>query len=247
MDVRPLVGAHRPESARRPGGHTPAVPAIPVARAASPDDDTLYFEDQEPAEPGGEEAGRRGDPGLRGQPSRQPPALNVGAVFRHHAPPPPPPPVKLPEGVANPFTSAFDTLRHPKSFPRRRPASHRISRSHDAPSRGPAETSRQRPETARVQGRGQRPGTAQAGQREPHEAPPLERPATARARRLSAARTDARAAADPHEHAADAPRPPAERPHTARTLSAVSEQKRSLPAPRWPTNVLDRPATQTAY
>ena len=239
MDVRPLVGAHRPASARRPG-RPPAVPAIPIARAALPDDVALYYEDTEPAEPGSEEADRPGSARLRHQPSERPPALNFGVVFRHHAPVPPAPPVRLPEGVANPFT--FDTLRHPKSFPRRRPASHRISRSPGTPSMGPAEPSRQRPETARQEGRGQRPRTGRADQRasQGSAALPRERPATARADtrahrpstaradgRPSTARTDTRAAASAHEHAADAPRPPAGRPQTARTLSAVSEQKRS--------------------
>ncbi len=238
MDVRPLVGAHPTASAHRLG-RPPAVPAIPVARAALLADDALHYGDT-PGEPGSEEAGRPEGVRLPHQPSEQPPGLNFGAVFKHHAPPPPPPPLRLPEGGANPGRSA--PRQHPQSFPRRRPASHRISRSPGTPSLGPTEQSRQRPATARQEGRGQRPGTGRADHRASYgsAALPQERPATARtdtrARRPStaradgrpsSARTDSRATANAHEHAADSPRPPAERPQTARTLSAVSEQERS--------------------
>ena len=236
MDVRPLVAARPPTASR--SGRPPTVPAIAVehARAVSSVEDALDVEDEADGRTGAHRP-QRHTYGPRERPS----TLNLSAVYQHHTPRPPALPVKLPEGIANPFASAFDTLR-PRSFLRRRPESHRIKYSPGTPSLAPA----LRPESApRLIDRPQRPGTGRADRRALQDSAVQlrERPATARAdfrsrrpstaradNRLPTAQTDTSAARDTHEQAAGAPQ-------TARTYSAVSQQSR-CDAQIWPLHVL---------
>jgi hypothetical protein len=222
MNVRPLVSARPPTASR--SGRPPTVPAIPVdyARAASSDEDALYVEDE--ADGQTEMGAHRPQRHTHG-PTERPSTLNLSAVYQHHTPRPPAPPVKLPEGIANPFASALDTL-HPKSFERRRPASHRITRSPGTSSLAPAlrpesaprlihrpgQADRRALQDSAVQVR-ERPETARADFRS-------RRPITARAdNRFPTAQIDTSAAPDTHEQAAGAPQ-------TARTFSAASQQSR---------------------
>jgi hypothetical protein len=216
----------RPPTASR-SGRPPTVPAIPVdyARAASSDEDALYVEDE--ADGQTEMGAHRPQRHTHG-PTERPSTLNLSAVYQHHTPRPPAPPVKLPEGIANPFASALDTL-HPNSFKRRRPASHRITRS---PGTGRADQRALQDSAVQLR---ERPATARADLR-------LRRPSTARAdNRLPAAQTDTSAAPDTYEQAAGAPQ-------TARTLSrpdltlVVSEQSRCA-AQIWPACTLCHPAS----
>ena len=247
MDVRQLVSARPPTVSR--SGRPPTVPAIAVehVRAVSSFEDPLDVEDETDGGTGAHRPQRH-----TYGPTERPSTLNLSAVYQHHTPRPPAPPVKLPEGIANPFASALDTL-HPNSFKRRRPASHRITRSPGTPSLAPA----LRPESAsRRIDAPQRPGTGRADQRalqdsavQLRERPAtaradlrLRRPSTARAdNRLPAAQTDTSAAPDTYEQAAGAPQ-------TARTLSrpdltlVVSEQSRCA-AQIWPACTLCHPAS----
>jgi hypothetical protein len=234
MDVRPLVSARPPTASR--SGRPPTVPAIAVehARAASSVEDALDVEETD----GGTGAHRPRRHTHTYGPTERPSTLNLSAVYQHHTPRPPAAPVKLPEGIANPFASALDTL-HPRTFERRRPASHRITRSPGTPSLAPA----LRPESApRLI---DRPGTGRADRRALQDSAVQlrERPETARAdfrsrrpitaradNRLPTAQTDTSSAPDTHEQAADAPQ-------TARTFSAASQQSR-CDAKIWPLHVL---------
>ena len=220
MDVRQLVSARPPTVSR--SGRPPTVPAIAVehVRAVSSFEDPLDVEDETDGGTGAHRPQRH-----TYGPTERPSTLNLSAVYQHHTPRPPAPPVKLPEGIANPFASALDTL-HPKSFERRRPASHRITRSPGTSSLAPA----LRPESApRLI---HRPGQADRRALQDSAVQVLERPETARAdfrsrrpitaradNRFPTAQIDTSAAPDTHEQAAGAPQ-------TARTFSAASQQSR---------------------
>ena len=131
------------------------------------------------------------------------PQLDFSTVFRDHTPRLPEPPVKVPEGVENPFGSL-----PPNSFPRRRPASHRIVQN-PATSSFAVPTVQRRPATARAL-----PHRAHHTQRHEHVQPPFDNDTTVLSSQIALR----------------------QRPNTARTLRpqaegqgvSVCEQSRSV-------------------